>query len=175
MVILVDEQDNPLGSMEKLMAHQKGVLHRAFSIFIFNSCGDLLLQQRAKSKYHSAGLWSNSCCGHPLPGEETIDAANRRLHEEFGIQTSLKLLFSFQYNVALENGLTENEFDHVYFGISDAHPVPDSEEIETWKYMNTADLRDMISTNDKDFTCWFKLCVERVLLSSEVVGIIGNR
>ena len=115
-VILVDEKDNQVGLMPKLEAHQKGLLHRAFSVFIFNSDYELLLQKRAFSKYHSGGLWTNTCCSHPRDGEDTIDAANRRLYEEMGIETSLRKVFDFIYKAELDNNLTENEFDHVFYG-----------------------------------------------------------
>ena len=121
-VILVNERDEPQGNMEKMRAHREGHLHRAFSIFIFNREGNLLLQQRAAHKYHSAGLWSNTCCSHPRPGESIDDAAARRLQEEMGLQTELVYLFRFQYHALLENGLTEHELDHVLIGFSDEAP-----------------------------------------------------
>ena len=115
-VILVNEHDDMVGIMDKMEAHQQGLLHRAFSIFIFNTKGEMLLQQRAFSKYHSGGLWTNACCSHPLPGEKTEDAAQRRLKEEIGFETSLEKIFDFVYKAAFENGLTEHEFDHVFAG-----------------------------------------------------------
>src|SRR5687767_9845264 len=126
-VILVNENDEQLGVMDKMEAHHKGVLHRAFSIFIFNTKGEMLLQQRAEHKYHSGGLWTNACCSHPAPGEETNDAAERRLQEEMGFSTSLVKVLDFTYRAEFDNGLVEHEFDHVYLGLynGDIHPNPD--------------------------------------------------
>ena len=121
-VILVDKNDNQVGLMPKLEAHEKGLLHRAFSIFIFNSRYELLLQKRASSKYHSGGLWTNTCCSHPREGEDTLDAANRRLDEEMGIKTSLRKVYDFIYKAELDNQLTEHEFDHVFYGVCDSDP-----------------------------------------------------
>jgi isopentenyl-diphosphate delta-isomerase len=115
-VILVDKHDNSVGTMDKMKAHEMGVLHRAFSIFLFNDKGELLLQKRQESKYHSAGLWTNTCCSHPKPGETLIDGAKSRLMEEMGISTEIEFAFSFLYKAEFENGLTENEFDHVFIG-----------------------------------------------------------
>src|SRR4051812_29121136 len=122
-VILVDDNDREVGVMEKMEAHRRGLLHRAFSIFIFNSRGELLLQKRALSKYHSGGLWTNTCCGHPMPGENIETAANRRLNEEMGINCVLNNIFQFHYNVLLDHAMTENEIDHVLFGICENNPV----------------------------------------------------
>ena len=122
-VILVDKDDKQVGLMSKLEAHEKGVLHRAFSIFIFNSKYELLLQKRASSKYHSGGLWTNTCCSHPREGEDTLDAANRRLNEEMGIKTSLRKVYDFIYKAELDNQLTEHEFDHVFYGVFDNDPI----------------------------------------------------
>ena len=116
-VVLVNEKDEAIGTMEKMAAHEKALLHRAFSVFVFNKNGDLLMQQRAHSKYHSGGLWTNTCCSHPRPGEHVADAANRRLQEEMGFTTSLNKAFDFTYKAAFDNGLTEHEFDHVFIGI----------------------------------------------------------
>ena len=135
-IILVDDNDNEIGTMEKQEAHLKGKLHRAISVFIFNSKGDLLLQQRAISKYHSGGLWSNACCTHPRKGESTEKAAKRRLVEEMGMRCDLNFRFSFVYRAELTNGLIEHEFDHVYFGESDDEPILNAEEAENFKYEN---------------------------------------
>src|SRR6188768_1448075 len=116
-IILVDEQDRPTGTMGKMEVHEKALLHRAFSVFIFNDCGEMLLQQRAVKKYHSAGLWTNACCSHPRPGEDTLLAAQKRLQEELGFTTSLEKAFAFIYKASFENGLTEYEFDHVFTGV----------------------------------------------------------
>ena len=121
-VILVNEADEQIGVMEKMEAHEKGLLHRAFSVFIFNDKGEMLLQQRALNKYHSGGLWTNACCSHPRPGEDTLQAAKRRLMEEMGIETSLTLKNSFTYKTAFENGLTEHEFDHIFIGTFNQEP-----------------------------------------------------
>src|SRR5687768_1222605 len=133
-VILVNERDEAIGKMEKMEAHRKALLHRAFSVFIFNSNGDMLLQQRADNKYHSAGLWTNACCSHPLPGEETASAAARRLHEELGFSTPLRKAFTFTYRSDFENGLTEHEIDHVFTGIFDGEVFPNESEVKNYTY-----------------------------------------
>jgi isopentenyl-diphosphate Delta-isomerase len=158
-VVLVDEQDNETGIMEKLQAHLEGRLHRAISVFIYNSEGALLLQQRAPGKYHSAGLWTNTCCSHPRPGETAIDAARRRLYEEMGIGCELKEVFSFVYKARLENDLTEHEYDHVFAGVTDAVPSPDESEVSGWKYVNTDTLAADIETNPEQYTEWFKIII----------------
>ena len=135
-VILVDENDIAIGSMEKLEAHQKGILHRAFSVFIFNSNNELLLQRRALTKYHSSGLWTNTCCSHPQPNEDTLAAANRRLKEEMGMQTSLTHKTSFIYKTNFDNGLTEHEFDHVFIGHTDTNPTINPEEVDSYKWIS---------------------------------------
>ncbi len=162
-IILVDEQDNPLGKMEKLEAHQKGLLHRAFSVFIFNSRGEMLLQQRADTKYHSAGLWTNACCSHPNYGESMERAVNRRLQQEMGLNLRPEFIFSFIYKVRFNNGLIENEFDHVYSVISDSLPEPNKEEVKSWKYANVDLIRKEISENPSSFTEWFRLSFEKVI------------
>lgn len=162
-VILVDEQDNAVGTSEKLAAHQLGQLHRAFSIFIFNTDGEMLLQQRAIDKYHSGGLWTNACCSHPRPNEDTLQAATRRLSEELGMQTELSLLFSFLYKADFENGLTEHELDHVIVGKTNDAPVLNTEEAMAYKYVNTTDLLRDIQNNPDHYTIWFKKIVEEVI------------
>ncbi|MDQ3101337.1 MAG: isopentenyl-diphosphate Delta-isomerase, partial [Bacteroidota bacterium] len=139
-VVLVNEQDEEIGTMPKLEAHQKGVLHRAFSIFIFNDDGELLLQRRAKDKYHSAGLWSNTCCSHPRSGEALEIAAVRRLREEMGMEVPLQHRTSFIYHAEFENGLKEHELDHIFFGRSMKDPNPDPAEVADWKYVNAEQL-----------------------------------
>jgi len=161
-VILVDEADNEIGTAEKMEAHRKSMLHRAISVFICNSKGEWLLQRRALDKYHSKGLWTNTCCSHPLPGESNIEAANRRLQEEMGMQCQLKDLFNFTYIEELENGLTEHELDHVFFGVTDDSPAINHEEVSEWKYMSYNDLIADIKTNPESYTVWFKKIVERV-------------
>lgn len=158
-VILVNEQDLPVGTMEKLAAHQQGLLHRAFSVFIFNAGGELLLQQRAYSKYHSAGLWTNTCCSHPRPGEDTAGAASRRLREEMGLHTPLTYKGSFIYRTPFGNGLTEHEYDHVFTGVGDETPVLHPEEAEAYKWMSLSDIKQQISTQPDLFTSWFRIAI----------------
>ena len=162
-VILVNKFDEPQGSMEKMEAHQKGLLHRAFSIFIFNSKNELLLQQRAKDKYHSAGLWTNTCCSHPRLGESNIEAAKRRLREEMGMECVLTEAFSFIYKAPLENGLIENEFDYVFFGISDDLPIVNPNEVQCYRYVNLKVLQNDISKRPQLYTSWLKICLNEVV------------
>tara|TARA_B100000035_G_C21005558_1_gene557097 strand:- start:776 stop:1294 length:519 start_codon:yes stop_codon:yes gene_type:complete len=159
-VILVDEKDNQVGLMPKLEAHQKGLLHRAFSVFIFNSDYKLLLQKRASSKYHSGGLWTNTCCSHPRDGEDTIDAANRRLNEEMGIKTSLRKVFDFIYTAELDNNLIENEFDHVFYGVYDIDPIINKDEAEDFKWVDMETLKNDIENNKDQYTVWFKIAFD---------------
>jgi len=161
-VILVDENDIAIGSMEKLEAHQKGILHRAFSVFIFNNKNELLLQRRALTKYHSAGLWTNTCCSHPQPNEDTLAAANRRLKEEMGMQTALTHKTSFIYKTNFDNGLTEHEFDHVFIGNTDTNPIINSEEVDSFKWISLEELKADIKSNPKLYTSWFKIAMEKV-------------
>ncbi len=159
-VILVDEKDNQVGLMPKLEAHQKGLLHRAFSVFIFNSDYKLLLQKRASSKYHSGGLWTNTCCSHPRDGEDIIDAANRRLNEEMGIKTSLRKVFDFIYTAELDNNLIENEFDHVFYGVYDIDPIINKDEAEDFKWVDMEKLKNDIENNKDQYTVWFKIAFD---------------
>ena len=159
-VILVDKNDNQVGLMPKLEAHEKGVLHRAFSIFIFNSKYELLLQKRASSKYHSGGLWTNTCCSHPREGEDTLDAANRRLDEEMGIKTSLRKVYDFIYKAELDNQLTEHEFDHVFYGVCDRDPILNKDEAEDFKWIDMETLNNDIIKNEDNYTVWFKIAFE---------------
>ena len=159
-VILVDENDNQVGVMPKLEAHQKGLLHRAFSVFIFNSKYELLLQKRASSKYHSGGLWTNTCCSHPREGEEILDAANRRLIEEMGIETSLRKVYDFIYKAELDNDLTEHEFDHVLYGIYNEDPIINKDEADDFKWIDMDSLNEDIKTNGNNYTIWFKIAFE---------------
>ena len=161
-VVLVDEQDNAIGTMEKQQAQVEGVLHRAFSIFIFNSDKKLLLQKRASSKYHCGGMWTNTCCSHPRETENTIDAAHRRLQEEMGMQCELKPIFSFVYKAEFENGLTEYEFDHVFFGESNQTPTLNLEEVEDFRYVGMEELQIEINENPAHFTPWFLIALDRV-------------
>lgn len=156
-VILVNEQDEQTGTMEKLKAHQQGVLHRAFSVFIFNSSGEMLLQQRASGKYHSGGLWTNACCSHPGPGEETRSAASRRLLEELGFTVPIQKAFEFVYRSSYENGLTEFEFDHVFIGTYD-HPVyPDPREVSNTCYQTMENIESSLDSNPEKYTTWFRI------------------
>lgn len=155
MVILVNEQDEAIGLMEKMEAHEKGLLHRAFSILIFNSDGEMLLQQRALSKYHSPGLWTNACCSHPRNGETILEAANRRLSEEMGMQTELSVLTHFIYKADFDNGLTEHELDYVVKGITNENPTINPDEVNAFRWISTADLIKWVETTPTDFTVWF--------------------
>ena len=159
-VILVDKNDTQVGLMPKLEAHQKGLLHRAFSVFIFNSNHQLLLQKRAVSKYHSGGLWTNTCCSHPREGEETINAANRRLIEEMGIKTNLRKVFDFIYKAELDNELTENEFDHVFYGLYNEDPIINTEEADDFKWIDMETLNNDITANGQNYTVWFKIAFD---------------
>jgi len=161
-VILVNEKDEAIGRMEKLEAHEKGLLHRAFSIFVFNSKGELLLQRRAQNKYHSAGLWTNTCCSHPLPGENTGDAARRRLKEEMGFVTELKEFSVFTYKSVFENGLTEHEIDHVFTGVFDADPEINTEEVSEFAYKSLLEIRKELALHPENYTTWFKIAIEKL-------------
>ncbi len=163
-VILVDENDTRVGTEEKLTAHQKGLLHRAFSVFVFNSKGELLIQKRAKGKYHSGGLWTNTCCSHQAPGEETIAAAHRRLKEEMGFDCPVWEVGALLYKTNFDNGLVENEFDHILIGEYDG-PIEhvDPNEAEDWKWIKTRKLLSDMKKNPDAYTYWFKLSIEDVL------------
>ncbi len=156
MLILVDADDNSMGSQTKTLVHQQGLLHRAFSIFIFDSQGRLLLQQRAFSKYHSAGLWTNSCCGHPRWGESTQAAAKRRLQEEMGFSCELQQVSSFTYRAEVPGNLIEHEFDHIYVGLFDGEPQATPEEAHSWLWIDVQQLTDEIKHNPDKFTFWFR-------------------
>ena len=161
-VILVDENDNEIGVMEKMEAHEKAILHRAISVFIFNSKGEWLIHQRTFDKYHSKGLWTNTSCSHPAPSETSLEAAHRRLDHEMGLAADLAEIFHFTYIQELENGLTEHEIDHVFWGISDIVPEPHPNEVLSYKYINYNDLKTDVDTNPEEYTAWFKLIYERV-------------
>jgi isopentenyl-diphosphate delta-isomerase len=166
-LILVDEHDNPVGYSSKLAAHENGgKLHRAFSIFVFNSAGQLLLQRRATGKYHFGGLWTNTCCSHPRRGQPTLDAAHFRLKEEFGFDTELREIFWFTYRaIDPTSGLTENEFDHVFVGQFDGEPRPNADEIGEWKWAEPEALLADVRADPDRYTPWFALSLERVLAS----------
>ena len=160
-VVLVNTLDQAQGTMEKMAAHREGVLHRAFSVFILNSSGELLLQQRAHHKYHSGGLWTNTCCSHPREDELVIDAGIRRLKEEMGMYCQLAKGFDFIYRSEFSDGLIEHEFDHVLFGRSDLPPAPNPEEVADTKYVRFDSLRADMSAHPELYTTWFRICFER--------------
>jgi isopentenyl-diphosphate delta-isomerase len=165
-VILVDAQDNELGVMEKLQAHQEGKLHRAFSIFIFNNKNELLLQQRALSKYHSGGLWTNTCCSHPSPNETILDAAQRRLFEEMGISCDLKIINHFIYQSDFENGLKEYEFDYIIIGQSNDVPLINKDEVANYKWQSIAEIENDIILNPTQYTAWFKIALQERFINT---------
>jgi len=160
-VILVNENDEQIGLMQKMEAHEKAVLHRAFSVFIFNDKNELMLQQRALSKYHSPGLWTNTCCSHQRDGETNTEAGKRRLQEEMGFVADLKETISFIYKAPFDNGLTEHEFDHVMVGYFDDEPTINSEEVEAWKWMGLQDVKVDIALQPNQYTEWFKIIFDK--------------
>ena len=162
-VVLVDNQDNQIGLMEKQEAHVNPTLHRAFSIFIFNSKNEMLLQQRALTKYHTPGLWTNTCCSHPHDGESLQDATKRRLMEEMGMECELKELFSFIYKADVMQGLTEHEFDHVFVGVTDATPIINKDEVESYRYATIEDIKSEIEKHPENFTAWFKIAFNQLI------------
>ena len=162
-VILVDELDNEVGAMEKIQAHKLGILHRAFSVFLFDVNGNMLLQKRALKKYHSPGLWSNTCCSHPRPGETSMDAAKRRLMEEMGIDTNIELAFNFTYKAMLDQDLIEHELDHVFIGTYQGIISPNSIEVCDYLYISLEDLAARVDKNAEEFTVWFKIALPKVL------------
>ena len=161
-VILVDERDTAVGIMEKMEVHQKALLHRAFSVFIFNDKGEMLLQKRAEKKYHSGGLWTNACCSHPQPGEDTMESANNRLREEMGFNTALHKAFTFVYKAPFENGLTEHEYDHVFVGSFNGLIKPNPAEVEDYCYQSLDELKQSLQTHPHHFTAWFKIALPKL-------------
>ena len=161
-VVLVDEKDTQIGIMEKMAAHIVPRLHRAFSIFIFNGKGELLLQQRALSKYHSPGLWTNTCCSHPRQGETLEEATARRLQEEMGMTCDMHEVFTFIYKAPVGLGLIEHEFDHVWFGQSDSTPIINPDEVESWKYMSLDDITEDMKAHPESYTEWFKISFDEI-------------
>lgn len=161
-IILVNEKDEPVGTMEKMEVHRKGLLHRAFSVFIFDSKGKMLLQQRAGGKYHGAYLWTNACCSHPFPGEEVRDAAARRLKEELGFHTGLHEIFSFTYRARVENDLIEHEYDHVFAGEYEGRIEPDKEEVSDLRYEGMEQVKKEIALQPEKFTSWFKIVFPKI-------------
>ena len=162
-VVLVDRNDNELGLMEKQQAHIAGLLHRAFSVFVFNSNGELMLQQRAASKYHSPTLWTNTCCSHPRENESYLDAANRRLVEEMGFECQLDYKFNFIYKANLDNGLTEHELDHVFIGTFDGEPQLNPEEVMAYRWVDMDDLKKDMQKNPQNYTAWFKIIFDQYI------------
>lgn len=162
-VILVDKDDQEVGVMEKMEAHKQAILHRAFSVFLFNSQGKMLLQQRALSKYHSAGLWTNTCCSHPRPGESVEAAVARRLMEEMGIVASVSKAFDFIYKAELPDDLTENEFDHVFVGIYDLDVHPNHLEVANFVYQTVEEVSDNLQSYPEKYTVWFKIAFPKVV------------
>ncbi|MFA6149954.1 MAG: isopentenyl-diphosphate Delta-isomerase [Chitinophagaceae bacterium] len=162
LVVLVDENDSEIGVMEKLRAHQEAQLHRAISVVIFNTAGEMLLQQRAAHKYHSPLLWTNACCTHPAPGEPVEEAAIRRLQEEMGLSCSLTYAFNFIYKAELGNGLTEYEFDHVFYGFSNDAPAINEDEVCAYKYISMHDLKTDLNKHPDHYTAWFKLIFDKI-------------
>jgi isopentenyl-diphosphate delta-isomerase len=156
-VILVDAHDREVGVMEKMEAHRKGVLHRALSVMVFNSRGEILLQKRAESKYHSGGLWTNTCCSHPRPGESVSAAASRRLKEEMGIELQLNPVGSFVYRAELDKALIEHELDHVFTGRFDGNPIINTHEVVDWKFISLTSLEKDMIANPNQYTEWFKI------------------
>jgi isopentenyl-diphosphate delta-isomerase len=164
LVILVNQDDSPVGVMEKMEVHRRGLLHRAVSVFIFNSRGEWLLQRRAKTKYHSNSLWTNTCCSHPYPDETNSNAATRRLMQEMGMNAQLVEIFDFVYHEMLDNELIEHELDHVFVGVTDHQPVINTDEVMEFKYVTYDDLLCQIANSPEQFTCWFKKIVNEVFV-----------
>ncbi len=162
-VVLVDEKDTVIGEMEKMEAHEKAVLHRAFSVFVFNNNNELMLQQRALSKYHSPGLWTNTCCSHPRIDEATLDAGHRRLMDEMGFDCEIEKIFDFIYKAKLDKGLTEHEFDHVLFGRYENDPQINPGEVESWKWMKMDAIAGDMESHPEKYTVWFRIAFDRVL------------
>lgn len=160
-VIIVDKNDNQIGLMPKLDAHKKGILHRAFSVFVLNNNNEIMLQKRAYNKYHSGGLWTNTCCSHQREGENSIEAGKRRLLEEMGFETELKIITSFIYKVEFENGLTEHELDYLLIGKFFKSPVINKQEVADWKWMKIELIADDIKLNPNNYTSWFKIIFDK--------------
>ncbi len=160
-VILVNQNDEQIGLMPKMEAHEKALLHRAFSVFVLNDKNELMLQQRASHKYHSPLLWTNTCCSHQRENETNIEAGNRRLFEEMGFTTELKELFSFIYKAPFDNGLTEHELDHVMIGYYNGKPVINPDEVEAWKWLDIDEVRRDMEQNPEQYTAWFKIIFDK--------------
>ena len=163
LLIAVDAEDRETGVVDKMAAHRQGILHRAFSVFVFDAADRLLLQRRAIGKYHSGGLWSNTCCSHPRAGESLPDAAHRRLREEMGFDCPLQAVFGFVYRAALDRGLVEHEFDHVVVGRFQGAPAPDAREVEEWKWERVPAIQSQLAEDPRAFTAWFELALDGLL------------
>ena len=173
-VILVNKNDEQIGLMPKMEAHEKAVLHRAFSVFIFNHKNELMLQQRALSKYHSPGLWTNTCCSHQRDGESNIEAGKRRLQEEMGFVTDLKETTSFIYKAPFDNGLTEHELDHIMVGHYNEEPSINPDEVESWKWMDIEDVKVDMALHPEKYTAWFKIIFDKFYEHINLVDNEGN-
>jgi isopentenyl-diphosphate delta-isomerase len=161
-VIIVDDQDREVGQAEKLLVHLTSRLHRAFSVFVFDAAGRMLLQRRARDKYHSGGLWSNTCCGHPRPGESAVVAAERRLQEEMGFSCKLTPACTVRYHLELGGGLAEHEYDHVFVGVFEGSPVPDPGEVHDWCWIDRHSLQEALRRRPGEFTRWFSVILEQL-------------
>lgn len=161
-LVLVDRDDNALGTIDKMSAHEQGLLHRAFSVLLYNSKGEMLIHKRAETKYHCGGLWTNACCSHPMPEELPLNAANRRLMEEMGLEARLDYCFAFIYKAPFDNGLIEHEYDHVFKGITDDVPNPNLEEVSDWKYISIKALKKDVSAFPDNYTVWFRLILDQL-------------
>jgi isopentenyl-diphosphate delta-isomerase len=173
LVVLVNELDQPVGTMEKMEAHEKGVLHRAFSVLLFNRKGELLLQKRAQSKYHSGGLWTNTCCSHPLPNETVTQAARRKLLQEMGIDAEPQIAFSFIYQATFDNGLREHELDYVLIGTFDGEPILNPDEAEAWKWMRIENLAADIERFPGRYTAWFKILLQQPAFQDAILPVVA--
>jgi isopentenyl-diphosphate delta-isomerase len=175
LVVLVDDADREIGTAEKLAVHRDGRLHRAFSVFLEDNRGRLLLQRRAPGKYHSAGLWSNACCGHPRPGEPTASAARRRLREEMGVAPALEPVFRFTYRAELDNALVEHELDHVLVGRFEGEPQPDPNEVAEWRWVAVSEVLADLQGHPERYTAWLRPALEGLLKWRETTGPVSRR
>ncbi len=175
-VVIVDRNDNSLGEMDKLLAHERGELHRAFSVFIFNHSGEMLIHQRAADKYHGGGLWTNACCSHPQLHEDLEQGALQRLQYEMGLVCQIRKLFSFIYHSPVENNLIEHEFDHVFVGYTDDNPIPNPTEVQSYRWISVDSLKEEILTFPDTFTYWFKSALDQVIEALEKSNLLtANR